>query len=339
MSFDPYEFDRDYGQSSRMESIGQYTAKTFLWMVLGLLVTFGIALLGWVTNATLYALAYVPYIHLIVLIATIVLSITMVSRIEKMSVGTARGIFIAFSALFGFTMSMYLYIFEFGSLIFVFLATAAYFAVLAAYGYFTKADLTRLRPILFTGLVFLFVFALVSLFIPGFTALDRIFCLAGIAIFLGYSMGSAPIVSYHYGAQNREELKSLLRKAIFIVAIAALCMFAAGELLAAPLSRLFVAYDEELLQMTTHAFAIFSFSFLFSGFAINGSSFFTALNDGLTSALISFLRTLVFQVAAVLLFPLLWGLDGIWFSIVAAEIMAVLATIFFLLKKQKKYGY
>ena len=74
MSFDPYEFDRDYGQSSRMESIGQYTAKTFLWMVLGLLVTFGIALLGWVTNATLYALAYVPYIHLIVLIATIVLS-------------------------------------------------------------------------------------------------------------------------------------------------------------------------------------------------------------------------------------------------------------------------
>ena len=187
MSFDPYEFDRDYGQSSRMESIGQYTAKTFLWMVLGLLVTFGIALLGWVTNATLYALAYVPYIHLIVLIATIVLSITMVSRIEKMSVGTARGIFIAFSALFGFTMSMYLYIFEFGSLIFVFLATAAYFAVLAAYGYFTKADLTRLRPILFTGLVFLFVFALVSLFIPGFTALDRIFCLAGIAIFLGYT--------------------------------------------------------------------------------------------------------------------------------------------------------
>ena len=159
------------------------------------------------------------------------------------------------------------------------------------------------------------------------------------AIFIGYSVGTAPIVSYHYGAQNREELKSLLRKAIFIVAIAALCMFAAGELLAAPLSRLFVAYDEELLQMTTHAFAIFSFSFLFSGVAINGSSFFTALNDGLTSALISFLRTLVFQVAAVLLFPLLWGLDGIWFSIVAAEIMAVLATIFFLLKKQKKYGY
>ena len=119
-----------------------------------------------------------PYIHLIVLIATIVLSITMVSRIEKMSVGTARGIFIAFSALFGFTMSMYLYIFVFGSLIFVFL--------------------TRLRPILFTGLVFLFVFALVSLFIPGFTALDRIFCLAGIAIFLGYTAYDTQKIKAYY---------------------------------------------------------------------------------------------------------------------------------------------
>ena len=208
MSFDPYEFDRDYGQSSRMESIGQYTAKTFLWMGIFVVVLAAAALgysalsknysLGWVTNATLYALAYVPYIHLIVLIATIVLSITMVSRIEKMSVGTARGIFIAFSALFGFTMSMYLYIFEFGSLIFVFLATAAYFAVLAAYGYFTKADLTRLRPILFTGLVFLFVFALVSLFIPGFTALDRIFCLAGIAIFLGYTAYDTQKIKAYY---------------------------------------------------------------------------------------------------------------------------------------------
>ena len=159
------------------------------------------------------------------------------------------------------------------------------------------------------------------------------------AIFIGYAVGTAPIISYHYGAQNQSELKSLLRKGVSLIAIGALCMFAAGELFSAPLSRLFVAYDEGLLQMTTHAFAIFSFSFLFSGFAINGSSFFTALNDGLTSALISFLRTLVFQAAAVLLFPLLWGLDGIWFSIAAAEVMAVLATLFFLLKKRKKYGY
>ena len=141
--------------------------------------------------------------------------------------------------------------------------------------------------------------------------------------------------------ENQEELQEpAAEERIFIVAIAdAVHVRRRGTSRRYPLSQLFVAYDEELLQMTTHAFAIFSFSFLFSGFAINGSSFFTALNDGLTSALISFLRTLVFQVAAVLLFPLLWGLDGIWFSIVAAEIMAVLATIFFLLKKQKKYGY
>ena len=159
------------------------------------------------------------------------------------------------------------------------------------------------------------------------------------AIFIGYAVGTAPIISYHYGAQNQSELKSLLRKGVSLIAVGALCMFAAGELFSAPLSRLFVAYDEGLLQMTTHAFSIFSFSFLFSGFAINGSSFFTALNDGLTSALISFLRTLVFQAAAVLLFPLLWGLDGIWLSIAAAEVMAVAVTLFFLLKKRKKYGY
>ncbi len=159
------------------------------------------------------------------------------------------------------------------------------------------------------------------------------------AIFIGYSVGTAPIVSYHYGAQNREELKSLLRKAIFIVAIAALCMFAAGELLAAPLSRLFVAYDEELLQMTTHAFAIFSFSFLFSGFAINGSSFFTALNDGLTSALISFLRTLFFQVLAIILLPMFLDINGIWLAITFAEAATLLVTVALLLKKKKHYGY
>lgn len=141
---------------------------------------------------------YVPYIHLIVLIATIVLSITMSPALKRCQWGQPEGFLSPFLQLFGFTMSMYLYIFEFGSLIFVFLATAAYFAVLAAYGYFTKADLTRLRPILFTGLVFLFVFALVSLFIPGFTALDRIFCLAGIAIFLGYTAYDTQKIKAYY---------------------------------------------------------------------------------------------------------------------------------------------
>ena len=94
-----------------------------------------------------------------------------------------------------------------------------------------------------------------------------------------------------------------------------------------------------LLGMTIHAFAIFSISFLFSGFNIFGSSFFTALNDGLTSALISFLRTLVFQIAAVIIFPVLWGLDGIWWSIVAAEVMAIFITLLLLVVKRKKYHY
>ena len=116
-------------------------------------------------------------------------------------------------------------------------------------------------------------------------------------------------------------------------------MFAAGIFFGRPMSAIFVGYDPELLEITTHAFGIFSFSFLFSGFAIYGSSFFTALNDGLTSALISLLRTLVFQVSAVIIFPLLWGVDGIWFSLVAAEAAAVAATAVFLFAKRKKYGY
>lgn len=159
------------------------------------------------------------------------------------------------------------------------------------------------------------------------------------AIFVGYSVGVAPIESYHLGAENRRELRGLLRRSLGLLAVCAACMFAAGQVLAAPLSRLYVGYDPGLFEMTSHAFGIFSFSFLFSGFAIYGSSFFTALNDGLTSAIIAFLRTLVFQVGAVLTFPLLWKLDGIWLSIVAAEVMAVITTAIFLVVGRKRYGY
>lgn len=159
------------------------------------------------------------------------------------------------------------------------------------------------------------------------------------AIFIGYSVGTAPITGYNFGAQNKAELKNLLSRSLRIIFVCALCMFAAGQLLAEPLGKIFVSYDEELLDMTVHAFGIFSFAFLFSGFSIFGSSFFTALNDGLTSALISFLRTLVFQLAAVLLFPLVWGLDGIWLSIVGAEVMSIVATALFLIAKRKRYGY
>ena len=159
------------------------------------------------------------------------------------------------------------------------------------------------------------------------------------AIFIGYSVGTAPITGYNFGAQNKAELKNLLSRSLRIIFVCALCMFAAGQLLAEPLGKIFVSYDEELLDITVHAFGIFSFAFLFSGFSIFGSSFFTALNDGLTSALISFLRTLVFQLAAVLLFPLVWGLDGIWLSIVGAEVMSIVATALFLIAKRKRYGY
>lgn len=159
------------------------------------------------------------------------------------------------------------------------------------------------------------------------------------AIFIGYAVGAAPVVGYHYGAQNHGELKSLLKKSLLLIGMASILMFAAGEAMGKPLSLLFVGYDARLLDMTAHAFAIFSFSFLFSGITILGSSFFTALNDGLTSAMIAFLRTLVFQIAAVCILPLFWGLDGIWFSIILAEIMAVLVTLLFLLVKRKKYHY
>lgn len=159
------------------------------------------------------------------------------------------------------------------------------------------------------------------------------------AVFLGYSVGTAPVISYHDGAKNHVELKGLFRKSLAILAVCAVAMFASALLLAQPLSVLFVGYDPELLAITLRAFSIYSFSFLFSGFAVFGSSFFTALNDGLVSAFISFLRILVFQVILVLIFPLIWQLDGIWLSIVAAEMLAVLVTAGFMIQKRKKYHY
>lgn len=159
------------------------------------------------------------------------------------------------------------------------------------------------------------------------------------AVYIGYSVGAAPIIGYNYGAQNHKDMKSLLRKSLILTGCFAVIMFAAAFALSKPLSNVFVGYDEGLLNMTVHAFSIFSFSFLFSGFAIFGSSFFTALNNGLISALISFMRTLVFQVAAVLIFPLIWQLDGIWMSIVAADFLSIIVTIIFLKTNKKKYHY
>ncbi len=160
-----------------------------------------------------------------------------------------------------------------------------------------------------------------------------------LAIFIGYVVGTSPIVSYNYGAGNTDELKSLFKKSLVIIGISSVAMLLAGELLARPLSLLFVGYDKTLLDMTLRAFFVYSFSFLFSGMAIYGSSFFTALNNGPVSALISFLRTVVFQIAAVILFPLVWGLDGIWLSVVAAEFMAALIATIMLIIYRKRYKY
>lgn len=160
-----------------------------------------------------------------------------------------------------------------------------------------------------------------------------------IAAFIGYTIGTAPVVSYHYGAGNHEELKSLFKKSLIITGTFSVGMLILGEVLAKPLSVLFVGYDADLLNLTLRGFAIFSFSFLFSGFAIYGSGFFTALNNGLISAAISFLRTLVFQIAAILILPLFWQIDGIWISIVVAEVMAAFVTALFWIGNKKKYHY
>ena len=160
-----------------------------------------------------------------------------------------------------------------------------------------------------------------------------------VAIFIGYSIGSAPVVSFHFGAQNHGELKSLLRKSVLLMSSGGVLLTVAARLLAALLAHLFVGYDAVLFDLTTHAFRLFSWSFLLAGFNIFTSGFFTALNNGAISAAISFLRTLVFQTASVLILPLLLGVDGIWWAITVAEIFAFLISLLFLFLKRNKYHY
>lgn len=160
-----------------------------------------------------------------------------------------------------------------------------------------------------------------------------------VAIFIGYSIGCAPVVSFHFGAQNHSELKSLLRKSTLLMASGGVLLTIAARLLAAPLARLFVGYDAGLFELTSHAFRLFSWSFLLAGFNIFASGFFTALNNGAISAAISFLRTLVFQTASVLILPLLLGVDGIWWAITVAEMFAFLISLMFLYLKRNKYHY
>ena len=160
-----------------------------------------------------------------------------------------------------------------------------------------------------------------------------------VAVFIGYAIGSAPIIGFHYGSGNQAELKNLFKKSLVIILVGSVSMTGLAEISALPLSKIFVGYDEVLLEMTQHGFCIFSLSFLFSGFNIFSSAFFTALNNGAVSAAISFLRTLIFQIISVIALPILFGIDGIWMAVVVAEILAMCIAAILLLKKRKTYHY
>lgn len=160
-----------------------------------------------------------------------------------------------------------------------------------------------------------------------------------ISVFIGFTMGTTPIIGYHYGAQDHAELRNMKRKSIFFVLGAAAVMLTAALLLGGVISRLFVGYDADLMALSHRAFMICAFSFPFAGFGIFASAFFTALNNGLVSGVLSGMRTIVFQVAAILLLPLAFGLDGIWFSVVAAEAAAMLASVAALAIFKRRYRY
>ena len=160
-----------------------------------------------------------------------------------------------------------------------------------------------------------------------------------VAIYVGYSIGCAPVVGFHYGAQNRDELKNMLKKSSILMSLAGIVLTGCAYFLSSPLAKIFVGYDENLFALTHHAFQVYALTFLLAGMNIFASSFFTALNNGGVSAAISFLRTLVFQCACVLILPEILGPDGIWWSNFVAEIGAFIISMAFLLGKRKKYGY
>lgn len=158
-------------------------------------------------------------------------------------------------------------------------------------------------------------------------------------VFFGYAIGVGPIVSFNYGAQTHSELQNVFKRSLKLIGVTACIIVVLSQILAPPLSAIFVSYDASLLELTVHAFRTYAFAYIFMGFAAFGSSFFTALNNGVISALISFLRTLVFQVLAVILLPKLFGVDGIWYSVIVAEFMAMTVSAVLLIWKRKEYHY
>ena len=160
-----------------------------------------------------------------------------------------------------------------------------------------------------------------------------------VAILFGYVTGAAPIVGYHFGAQNHDELKNLFKKSMVLMGVSGISLCVLTAVLADALSGIFVGYDPVLFEMTKRAVLISAVAFLFIGFNIFGSGFFTALNNGLISAVVAFLRTVVFQVAAVIILPVFWEIDGIWWSMVASEVLSFAVTMFCLVKYRKRYQY
>ena len=159
------------------------------------------------------------------------------------------------------------------------------------------------------------------------------------AIFMGYIIGSAPLMSYQYGAKNTTEMQSLFRKSLVIITISALVMFGATRVFAAPLAQIFVGYDQSLVELTTHAMLVYALAVLLMGFNMYGSALFTSLGNGVVSAIISFVRTLIFEVGAVLLLPILVGAEGIWYSVSVAELAAIILTGIFTISLAPAYGY
>ncbi|MBQ8321559.1 MAG: MATE family efflux transporter [Clostridia bacterium] len=160
-----------------------------------------------------------------------------------------------------------------------------------------------------------------------------------VAIFIGFSIGSSPIVSFHYGAGNTDELKNMRKKSINVMCVVGAAMTLIAIAVSTPLCRLFVGYDDKLFEITLRGFIIYAFSYLIAGINIFGSAFFTALNNGVISAVISLLRTLVFQCVTVLVLPIFLELDGVWLSIIVAELLSLIVTVLFLIFKRKKYNY
>lgn len=212
MSFDPYEFDRSPNTFEGDDHLGLHRSNTFLWMFLGLMITFGVAIAGWMTGVAPIVFSSVG--SLLLLIVQLVVVVFLTAMIENMSVGAAKACFVAYSALTGLTFSVYFYLFELGSLIFVFLVTAVFFGVFGLYGRLTQTDLSSLRPILLSGLVVLLVYGMITLFVPGLGMLDAVMTLGAVALFLAYTAYDMQKVERYY-YYYRHDPEMLEKAAIF----------------------------------------------------------------------------------------------------------------------------